>query len=165
MPIQLGRRSYHKDVYAEPRVTLTVGNFCQLGRGLFVLGGGERHVTSAVSCFPWKSIGWAGGTPITPAAGAIIENDVWVGARVTLMYEVTIGNGAIVGANALVTKDVPPYAVVGGVPARIIKYRFDPDTIAKLLQIAWWHWPDEKIQAELAGGCFNDVAAFVRRHA
>ena len=68
----------------------------------------------------------------------VIGNDVWIGSYVRIMEGVTIGDGAVVAACALVTKDVPPYAVVGGVPAKVIKYRFDPDTIEKFLQLKWW---------------------------
>ncbi len=76
----------------------------------------------------------------------IIENDCWIGHGATIMSDVTICNGAVVGAMATVTKDVPPYAIVGGNPARIIGYRFKQNIIDKLLQIAWWDWPDEKIK-------------------
>ena len=76
----------------------------------------------------------------------IIENDVWIGYRATILSGVRICNGAIVGANALVTKDVPPYAIVGGVPARIIGYRFDKDRINYLIKLAWWNLPLEEIK-------------------
>jgi len=68
----------------------------------------------------------------------IIENDVWIGANSVIMPGVKVGNGAIIGANAVVTKDVPDYAIVGGVPAKIIKYRFDEKTISSLLELKWW---------------------------
>lgn len=77
----------------------------------------------------------------------IIQNDVWIGQGCTIYGGVTIHNGSVVAGNSVVTKDVPPYAIVGGVPARIIKYRFDEDTIQKLLDIQWWNWSDEKIIA------------------
>ena len=80
----------------------------------------------------------------------IIGNDVWIGRGVTLMSGVRIGNGAVVAAEAVVTKDVPPYAIVGGVPARVIKYRFDHETIRKLQLIRWWNWNLEKIIEEFS---------------
>lgn len=85
----------------------------------------------------------------------VIGNDVWIGARATILEGVTIGDGAVVAAGAIVTKDVPPYAIVGGVPAKIIKYRFDEETIKKLLELKWW----EKDQAWIKSHAddFDDV--------
>ncbi len=77
----------------------------------------------------------------------IIQNDVWVGHGATIMNGVTLHNGCVVGTNAMVTKDVPPYAIVGGNPARVLKYRFDPEIIDALQRIAWWDWPDEVLRA------------------
>jgi acetyltransferase-like isoleucine patch superfamily enzyme len=78
-----------------------------------------------------------------------IGNDVWIGMRVTILRGVNIGDGAIVGANSVVTKDVPPYAIVGGVPARLIRPRFSKEVIAELREIRWWDWPDDKVQRNL----------------
>ena len=80
----------------------------------------------------------------------IIQNDVWVGHGATIMNGVTLHNGCVVGTNAMVTKDVPPYAIVGGNPARVLKYRFDPEIIDALQRIAWWDWPDEVLRARKA---------------
>ena len=77
----------------------------------------------------------------------LIENDVWIGHGATIMGGVTVHNGAVIGANAVVTKDVPPYAIVAGNPARIIKYRFDEEQINALLDIAWWHWSSEELKS------------------
>ena len=76
-----------------------------------------------------------------------IGSDVWIGCNTTILRGCTIGNGAIIGANSLVNKDVPPYAIVAGTPARIIKYRFDNETIEKLLALKWWEWSIEIIKA------------------
>ena len=78
-----------------------------------------------------------------------IGNDVWIGARSVILDGVKIGNGAVIAANSVVTKDVPPYAVVGGSPAKIIKYRFSEEKINKLLLLKWWEWPLEKISNEM----------------
>lgn len=85
----------------------------------------------------------------------VIGNDVWVGARATILEGVTIGDGAVIAAGAVVTKDVPPYAVVGGVPAKVIKYRFDEDTIQKLLELKWWEKDQEWIKSHADD--FDDV--------
>ncbi len=108
--------------------------------------GCSQHPTTTLSTSPWvfginpdfldceKNE-----TPIT------IGNDVWIGTRVMVKDGVTIGDGAIVASGAVVTKDVPPYAIVGGVPAKIIKYRFDEETINDLLEVQWWNLPHEEI--------------------
>lgn len=85
----------------------------------------------------------------------VIGNDVWIGARATILEGITIGDGAIVAAGAIVTKDVPPYAIVGGVPARIIKYRFDEETIQKLLKLKWWEKDEAWIKSHADD--FDDV--------
>lgn len=90
-----------------------------------------------------------------------IGNDVFIGMNVTVLDGVTIGDGAVVGAGCVVSKDVPPYAVVVGCPMKILRYRFPEETIAALLRIRWWDWPDEKLPEVEA--MFFDVEAFVRR--
>ena len=88
-----------------------------------------------------------------------IGNDVWIGNDVIIMDGITIGDGAIVGAGAVVTKNVAPYAIVGGVPAKFIKYRFTEPQIRKMLKIQWWEWGIEKIKAH--HGLFNDIEKFI----
>ncbi len=80
---------------------------------------------------------------------AIVGNDVLIGSHALILGGVTIGNGAVVAAGAVVTKDVPPYAVVGGVPARVIKYRFSQEVIDELLDMHWWEWPEERRKENL----------------
>ena len=88
-----------------------------------------------------------------------IGNDVWIGKAAIIMDGITVGDGAIIGANAVVTHDVPPYAIVAGVPARILKYRFDEDTIKDLLELKWWEL-DEEIIADLP---FNDIHGCIKK--
>ncbi len=89
----------------------------------------------------------------------VIGNDVWIGYGATLMPGVQVGDGAIVASQAVVTKPVPPYAVVGGNPAQIIRYRFDDATIEALLALQWWHWDIEKITRHLPNLCGADLHA------
>lgn len=96
------------------------------------------------------------------AKSIVIGNDVWIGHNSTIMGGVTIGDGAIVGAGSVVTHDVEPYTIVGGVPARFIKERFSRDIAMKLQKIKWWDWPHDLIKERLKE--FNDVEAFVERY-
>ena len=94
----------------------------------------------------------------------IIGNDVWIGKDVNIMGGVTIGDGAIIGTGAVITKDVPPYAVVAGVPAKILKYRFDEEAIAAFLRIKWWNWSEELIEKRFSDVSGADIADFVRKY-
>ena len=96
-------------------------------------------------------------------APIVVEDDVWIGFGAIILAGVTIGRGAIIGAGSVVNKDVPPYAIVGGVPAKVIKYRFDPATVESLLAIKWWEWPAETIRRALPlirGGKAEELALF-----
>ena len=93
----------------------------------------------------------------------LIGNDVWLGRNVLITNGSNIGNGVIAGAGAVITKDVPDYAVVVGVPARIIRYRYEPDEIAALNRIAWWDWPDEKIRKNY-NDFYLDIKEFIKKY-
>lgn len=97
------------------------------------------------------------------AKKVIIGNDVWLGQNVIITNGAKIGNGVVAGAGAVITKDVPDYAVVGGVPARIIRYRYTSEQIQKLNKIAWWNWPDEKIR-KCYDDFFDDIDTFIKKH-
>lgn len=88
---------------------------------------------------------------------------MWIGFDAVVLPGIKIGDGAVIGANAVVTKDVPPYAIVGGVPAKLIRYRFSSETIAKMLDLRWWEWDDDKIKAE-ADALTGPVDDFLSRH-
>jgi acetyltransferase-like isoleucine patch superfamily enzyme len=149
--------AYHPDNHVR------IGKFCSIADGVrFVFG---EHRTDSVSTFPLHAICFDG----APHADAlskgdiIVGHDVWIGVNALILSGVKIGNGAIVAAGAVVTKDVEPYAVVGGIPAKLIKMRFDSDKIAALEKIQWWNWPIEKIKENLH--LFYDVPeAFIRRY-
>lgn len=94
----------------------------------------------------------------------IIGNDVWIGHGVIVLPGVTVGDGAVLAAGAVVTKDVPPYTIVGGVPVKVIRARFAADIAAQLQAIAWWNWPLEKLMTNLADFQSSDLRAFCQRH-
>lgn len=98
------------------------------------------------------------------AARVLIGHDVWIGHAAIVLPGVTVGDGAVIAAGAVVSRDVAPYTVVGGVPARRIRERFPREIAAKLAAIAWWDWPDERIFAEIASFQSGDVSAFCARH-
>jgi len=132
---------------------LVIGKFCQLATGVRFIMNGANHAMGGISTYPFKVFGgeWGKKDPMqTVSKGdTVIGNDVWIGNSVTIMQGINIGDGAIIGTNSLVTKDIPPYTIVGGNPAKEIRKRFDEETIAFLVKLQWWNWPVEKITAHL----------------
>lgn len=153
-----------------PVSDLIVGKFCSIASGLTVMLGGN-HATNLVMTTNFVNIisGTFAGLPNPyPLLGLsrgdiVIENDVWIGQDVTIMSGVKISNGAIIGTAAVVAKDVPPYAIVVGNPSRVIKYRFSQDIIDRLLKIAWWNWPIEKIRENYEYFVNQDITLFVSK--
>lgn len=127
--------------------TLNVGAYVSVARGVTVLLGGE-HRSDWVTTYPfsahWPPARSFSGHPKTKG-DVRIGNDVWIGFGATILSGVCIGDGAVLGAGALVSQDVPPYGIVAGNPARLIRRRFDDETIARLLRVKWWEWPEEVI--------------------
>lgn len=127
-------------------INCEIGSFCSIADGVII--GGARHPMEWVSTSPvfYNAKGGTGlhlgSLDIPKGKRSYIGNDVWIGQRAIIMQGIKVGNGAVIGAGAVVTKDVPPYAVVVGVPARIIRYRFDVDTISQLQESQWWSLPD-----------------------
>lgn len=93
----------------------------------------------------------------------VIGSDVWIGTEALILSEVTIGHGAVVAARAVVTRDIPPYALAGGVPARVIRYRHSPEHIRRLLALAWWEWPEEQIREAVPWLSSDRVEEFLQR--
>jgi acetyltransferase-like isoleucine patch superfamily enzyme len=94
----------------------------------------------------------------------VVENDVWIGAKSTIMSGVKIHNGSVVGANSVVTKDIPPYAIAVGNPAKIVKYRFDERQIESLLKIKWWDWTEDRIKTEAMLMWSDKIDEFIDKH-
>lgn len=147
-------------------VNTEIGKFCSIGPEV-KCGLGKHPVSAFVSSHPaFYSLGnQAGHTFVLEAAfretsPITIGNDVWIGARAMILDGVSIGDGVIVAAGAVVTSDVPPYAVVGGVPARLIRRRFESVVVEQLLKTKWWDWEEDRISK--AAPLFRDVEAFLR---
>ena len=135
---------------------LIIGKFCSIACGAKFLFNSANHTMSSLSTYPfplffddWEleknnvSEAWDNKGDI------IVGNDVWIGYEAVILAGVTIGDGAIIGTRAVVTKDVPPYTIVGGVSAKPIRKRFDDETIAELLKLKWWDWTEEKISLNI----------------
>ena len=147
---------------------LIIGRFCALGTGVRFLMNGANHPIDIISGYPFDEFGgaWADGfdtaSLLSLAKGdLVIGNDVWIGNGATLLPGVTVGNGAVIAANSVVTRDVPAYAVAGGNPARVIRHRFDPGTVQTLETIAWWDWPVDKVTRNLDAIRGGDVTALL----
>ncbi len=143
---------------------LTIGSYTSLARGVTIVLGGY-HPVDRVTTFPMRlrlGLEDAGADGFPSSPGDIsIGSDVWIGTNATILSGVTIGHGAVVGAGALVNRDVAPYAVVAGNPAREIRRRLRDDLIGPMLEVAWWDWPDETVRSRTAELSSANVAAFV----
>ena len=144
----------------------TVGKFCSIANNLSIILGGNHRV-DWISTYPFMSFTHnfpnannIQGHPATKG-NVIIGNDVWIGMHVTIMSGVIIGDGAVIGAHSVVAKNIPPYAIAVGNPAKVVKYRFDTNTIEQLMKLQWWNWPIEKIRKNVHLLCNNNIQNFV----
>ena len=150
---------YHFDHMGD---RLVIGRFCAIAAKVRFVMNGANHAMEGISTFPFtifgagwedENVDWQKGS----RGDTRIGNDVWIGAGATIMPGVSVGDGAIIGSLAVVAKDVPAYGVVVGNPARMIKERFPPRAVERLLAIAWWNWPAEKITRNLAAIRGGDI--------
>ena len=156
LALSVGRHTYGRPdisfVDHDPKAILEIGSFCAIAMECHIfVGRFGRHPVDFLTIYP---MGMVFREPThrdisrveQPDLSVQIGSDVWIGHGVTIMAGVKIGHGAVLAAGAMVTADVPPYAIVGGVPAKVVKYRFSPDHIARLLRLAWWDLPDPAIE-------------------
>jgi chloramphenicol O-acetyltransferase type B len=144
---------------------LLIGSFCSIGSGAaFIMAGNQGHRNDWVSTFPFY---WMSDVPAfagaengyRPAGDTVIGNDVWIGSEAIVMPGVRIGDGAVIGTRAVVTRDVAPYAIVGGNPAREIRKRFDDARIALLLELRWWAWTEDQLHQAMPLLTSGDIEA------
>ena len=174
--IEIGDYTYYDDpedsenfernvLYLYPFINdkLIIGKFCAIATGVKFIMNGANHKISGFSTYPFQIFGngWERVTPRSeefPQKGdTVVGHDVWLGYQSMVMPGVRIGSGAIIAAQSLVVKDVEPYTIVGGNPARCLKQRFDQNTIDELLTIAWWDWDREKISRNLEAIVSADI--------
>ena len=136
---------------------LIIGKFCSIACGAKFIFNSANHTLSSLSTYPFPIFFEEWGLDVKDITKAwdnkgdiVVGNDVWIGYEAVILAGVTIGDGAIIGARAVVTKDVPPYTIVGGVPAKPIRKRFNEETIDILLKLKWWDWSKERIAKNIA---------------
>lgn len=159
---------YHFDFVGDK---LVIGKFCMIASDVKFIMNGANHLSESISSYPFAIFGngWENameGKSYPNKGDLIVGNDVWIGYNATIMSGIVIGDGAIIATNATVTKDVAPYTIVGGNPAKEIRKRFDEDTIKKLLAIQWWNWDiatiSKNVQA-ITGGNLSELDFPTRR--
>ena len=153
---------YHYPVNGD---RLKIGKFCSIACGAKFLFNSANHALGSLSTYTFPIFYEEWGLDRRSVADAwdnkgdiVVGNDVWIGYEAVILSGVTIGDGAVIGARAVVTKDVPPYTIMGGVPARPIRRRFDEATVETLLRLRWWEWPKEKIARNLVAIQRGEIA-------
>lgn len=161
---RIGRGTYgDPKVFSYPNdASLQIGAYCSIAADVSIFLGGEHH-PEWVTTYPFGALWREHLHPDQPRSrgDVVIGNDVWIGRGATIMSGVRIGDGAVVGAGAIVARDVPPYTIAAGNPAKHIRQRFAPEIVETLLEIRWWDWPDERVRK--AGGMLQspDIQAFI----
>ena len=149
---------------------LVVGKFCSIACGAKFLFNSANHSLTSLATYTFPLFFEEWGLEKQRVRDAwdnkgdiVIGNDVWIGYEAIILSGVTVGDGAIIGSRAVVTKDVPPYTIVDGVPAKPIRKRFDENTIAALLQVRWWDWPEKRIQENIQNIQAGCIEKFMER--
>lgn len=155
---------YHFDFIGDQ---LIIGKFCMIASDVTFIMNGANHLTEAISSYPFAIFGngWEDameGKTYPSKGNTIIGNDVWIGYNATIMPGVKVGDGVIIASNSTVTKDVEPYSIVGGNPAKEIRKRFSDAQIEKLLTLKWWDWDLERITKNVKNLTGNDLDALDR---
>jgi acetyltransferase-like isoleucine patch superfamily enzyme len=165
--LEISEHSYGrpKVIYDSDKYKVTIGKFCSIAKNVtFILSG--THKTDYISTYPF-SILMKHRTTVNSVVyhkgNIIVGNDVWIGYGATIMPGITISDGAVIGAMSVVTKNVEPYAIVAGNPAKLIRRRFDNKTITQLLKIKWWDWPDKKIKKNMRYLSSNNITTFFKK--
>lgn len=141
------------------RERLVIGKFAQIARGSYFITSSANHPMNGFTTYPFRIFKpETFGYKDLPVRDTIVDHDVWIGQNAAIMPGVHIGSGAIIAAASVVTRNVPPYAVVGGNPASIIRMRYSDKIISELLELAWWDWPLDKIEANLDALTSGDMA-------
>lgn len=145
------------------RERLVIGKFVQIARGSYFITSSANHPMAGFTTYPFRIFKpETFGYKDLPIKDTVVDHDVWIGQNAAIMPGVHIGSGAIVAAASVVTRDVAPYAVVGGNPASVIRMRYSNDVIDELLGLAWWDWPLDRIEANLPALSSSDMAALRR---
>ena len=149
-----------------PRNRIVIGKYCSLASNVTIFAGGSHPIQHVTTHPLLLYLGRAEYSAWSEAcadddAVTVVGNDVWIGDGALILSGVTIGDGAIIGARSTVARDVPPYSVVAGNPARVLRRRFSDTQVEALLEICWWNWPQEKIEAAAARLCSPEVDAFI----
>ena len=152
---------YHYPINQE---RLVIGKFCSIACGAKFLFNSANHALNSLSTYPFPIFFEEWDLPVEDIPQAwdnygdiVVGNDVWIGYEAVILAGLTIGDGAVIGARAVVTKDVPPYTIVGGVPAKPIRRRFSGSVIQRLLSLKWWDWPPQRIAANLSAIQSGDI--------
>lgn len=163
--IKIGKHSYDSPIRRGSMNNIIIGKYCSIAEGV-IFDSGFNHNMDFVSTFPFNSLpglDYLKGHPLCKG-DIVIGNDVWIGEGAIIMSGITVGDGAVIAARAIVTKDVEPYSMVAGMPAKFKKYRFTKDQTESLLRIKWWDWEDQKVMENAHLLQSDNIEEFILKH-